>query len=106
MEVDAAPVGDRCSVVSSPQPDKTIPKPRNLLGVLLKDQACVSSAQRSFRESYLNRRLSCCDCMYSCDVRGHHGCVNALAFSKGQEQFLASGMCVLCFCHSFPIAKL
>ncbi len=63
-----------------------------LLGALLKDQVHAGCSHCSFREKYLNKALDECKSMYSCDIRGHHGCVNALAFSKGQEQFLASGM--------------
>ena len=96
MELDSAPAEDRCSGTSSPQLEK-IPKAGNLFGAFLKDQAWTCCAKRSFKEAYLNRRLSSCDSMYSCDIRGHHGCVNALAFSKSQEQFLASGKCLLIF---------
>jgi len=64
----------------------------NLLQALLKDQTFSNTAASySFREKYLSNALSSTDFMYASDIRGHHGCVNALAFSKGQEQFLSSG---------------
>ena len=64
----------------------------NVLQALLKDQTCANSAAGfSFRETYLSNALASSGSMYSIDIRGHHGCVNALAFSKGQEQYLSSG---------------
>ena len=46
------------------------------------------------REQYLNNGLLTAKSLYSTDVVGHHGCVNALAFSKLGEEFLVTGMYV------------
>lgn len=69
-------------------------KPLGVLQALGLDRAGGSSCPHHYRKSYLKDRLSGCDGMYSSDIVGHHGCVNALAFSKGDEQFLGTGVCV------------
>ena len=51
---------------------------------------CVGRPQRR-RETYMNEYLASCDSMYSTNIRGHHGCVNALGFSRGGDQYLATG---------------
>lgn len=73
------------------------PRPRGIIQALSLDRAGISSRPHHYRETYLKEHLGGCDSMYSTDIVGHHGCVNALAFSKGEEQFLGTGeLGVLC----------
>ena len=67
------------------------PKVRGMVQALTLDQVRISSRPHRYKKAYLDYRLSSCDRMYSKDILGHHGCVNALAFSKGEEQYLATG---------------
>ena len=41
---------------------------------------------------YLSEKFSCSKWLYSKNLVGHTGCVNALAFSKNGGEFLVSGM--------------
>lgn len=43
------------------------------------------------RQHYLARALDSAEGMYSTDIRGHTGCINAVTFSNLGEHFLASG---------------
>lgn len=67
------------------------PKPLGIVQALDMDRAGRFRSPHHFRRSYLKEHLSDCDAMYSCDIVGHHGCVNALAFSRGEQQFLGTG---------------
>ena len=67
-------------------------RPRGIVQALSLDSLHNSTRPLFFRQSYLNSCLTGCDRMYSTNIVGHHGCVNALAFSKGDERFLATGM--------------
>lgn len=73
------------------KPASTPPGAQNLLQALTLDQVCISSRPNRYKKAYLDHRLGSCDRLYSKDILGHHGCVNALAFSKGPEEFLATG---------------
>ena len=68
-------------------------RPKGIIQALGLDRARVNNSSLPFlhRKSYLDQQLQSCDRMYSTDISGHHGCVNALAFSKG-EHFLGTGM--------------
>ena len=66
-------------------------EPRNLFSALSLDQISSTNPSLGYRKSYLRQHLNLCDSMYSVDIRGFEGCVNALAFSRGEEQFLATG---------------
>ena len=68
------------------------PRPLGVLQALSLDRAGSSSNPNYYRNYFLKQQLSSCNAMYSSDVLGHHGCVNALAFSSGEEQFLGTGM--------------
>lgn len=68
------------------------PRTRGILEALSLDRAGSSSRPHQYKESYLKEHLKGCNSMYTTDILGHHGCVNALAFSKGEEQFLGTGM--------------
>ena len=69
----------------------TSPRAQNMIQAMTMDQVCVTSRLHRYKKAYLDYRLGSCDRLYSTDILGHHGCVNALAFSKGQEEFLATG---------------
>lgn len=67
-------------------------QPKGIIQALGFDQARVNSSMPLLhRKSYLDQHLQSCGRMYSTDISGHHGCVNALAFSKG-EQYLGTGV--------------
>ena len=68
--------------------------PTNVLKCLELDQL---SLQRPllYREQYLNNGLATTGHMHTTDIRGHHGCVNAISFSNLGEEFLATGVAPL-----------
>ena len=51
---------------------------------------------------YLADKLSSSKWLYSKDLVGHTGCVNALAFSSNGGEFLVSGITRFYDCLSFP----
>lgn len=79
----------------SPEPGLNFMKSQSMPGGIVQalnlDRSCSTSRPHQFKQSYLSQHLNDCNRMYSTDLIGHHGCVNALAFSKGGEQFLATG---------------
>ncbi len=61
---------------------------RNILDSLRLDQ---NFCGRRYKERYIDQHMATCDRMYSTSIYGHHGCVNALAFSQDGEKLLATG---------------
>lgn len=50
----------------------------------------------NFSKKYLSEKLSSLKWLYSKNLVGHTGCVNALTFSSNGGEFLASGTKILC----------
>lgn len=71
---------------------EAITQPMGILQALGMDQSRVNSRGHLYRKSFISQKLHTCDRVYSTDILGHHGCVNALAFSKGDERFLSTGI--------------
>ena len=63
----------------------------NILQCLEKDRLCSWKRPAEFRQRYLDQKLATTDHMYSVNISGHCGCVNALAFSNVSQQYLVTG---------------
>ncbi len=88
---------DQCSEGSPPAAETKLTKPvTGIIRSLNLDQAGISSRPLQHRRSYLSQHLGTCNRMYSTDLVGHHGCVNAMAISRGGEEFLGTGRCCAC----------
>ena len=65
--------------------------PTNLLKCLELDQTYLGHPLLH-RQQYVTNGLATTDCMHTTDIMGHHGCVNAVAFSNLGEEFLVTGV--------------
>ena len=65
--------------------------PTNLLKCLELDQTYLGHPLLR-RQQYVTNGLATTDCMHTTDIMGHHGCVNAVAFSNLGEEFLVTGV--------------
>ena len=69
---------------------RSITYPRNIVSCLEEDQE-YHCTPLSKRQKNLCSQLEYGRGLYSVDLKGHFGCVNAIAFSRNGEEFLASG---------------
>jgi WD repeat-containing protein 22 len=61
----------------------------HLVTYLYRDK--IQPRPHRYRQLYLSDMLNSSNFMYTQDIRGHYSCVNALAFSHFDQQYLASG---------------
>ena len=85
--------GQRQKVRPSRQLYALICSPSHVVSCLSRDKVLLSPLYN--RYNYFNNKLLTSNCMYTYDVHGHFGCVNALTFSHSQNEYLASGKCRL-----------
>ena len=76
-------------ILYCPSP-RDITYPRNIISCFQEDQGCQWDPL-SMRQRNLSSQLESGRGLYSVDLKGHYGCVNAIAFSRNGEEFLASG---------------
>ncbi|KAL5464109.1 hypothetical protein EMCRGX_G033075 [Ephydatia muelleri] len=62
----------------------------NILNCLERDQWDLLHPSR-LTKKFIDGGLSTAQCMHSRDIRGHHGCVNAVEFSNNDEDLLMTG---------------
>ena len=58
---------------------------------------CTTKSERSLREQFKNDRLKMARNLYTKDLKGHFGCVNAIEFSPNGGEFIASGKLLFSF---------
>lgn len=65
------------------------------IGILsyLTDRAVVSKNRRE--DHFLRGKFANLSCLRWKDLIGHFGCVNAIEFSQGDGQFIASGLLLI-----------
>ena len=83
--------------------------PTNIVQCLQLDHVTGKHQPKRYRHRYVSGGLARTKCLYSQNVSGHRGCVNAINFSHDGEEFLVSGtahihtvyttyMYIMCMC--------
>lgn len=66
--------------------------PTNIVQCLQLDHVTSRRQPKRYREHYVNNGLTNAKYLYSQNVTGHTGCINAVNFSHAGEELLVSGM--------------
>ena len=66
--------------------------PTNIVQCLQLDHVTSRRQPTLYREHYVNNGLTSAKYLYSQNVTGHTGCINAVNFSNAGEELLVSGM--------------
>lgn len=74
---------------SDREPRRTFPK--NVVQCLQLDHVIAKQQPSRYRKHYVENGLATTKCMYTRNVVGHTGCVNAVSFSHSGEELLVSG---------------
>lgn len=77
--------------------------PTNIVQCLQLDHVTSRRQPKLYREHYVNNGLTSAKYLYSQNVIGHTGCINAVNFSNTGEELLVSGMAM---CHAAPALHL
>ena len=77
--------------------------PTNIVQCLQLDHVTSRRQSKLYREHYVNNGLTSAKYLYSQNVIGHTGCINAVNFSNTGEELLVSGMAML---HAAPALHL